>query len=88
MPDLANLRMMIISPFDQDGMIVIYSDGASEAENADGTPFGTDRIERLISGRKQPGVDCIPKMLVDALEHWRGHVALEDDLTVIALKRT
>ena len=33
-------------------------------------------------------IDAIPDLIVQALTDWRGGRALEDDLTVVALKRT
>lgn len=70
------------------GFLVICSDAAPEAENSDGVPFGKTRLQQLVGSMHGTETDCIPDIIVQALADWRDGNALEDDLTVVALKRT
>ncbi len=74
--------------FDLGGLLVICSDAAPEAENAQGKALGVLGLRDLVAriGAVQP--DRVPDMVIQALNDWRGGLALEDDLTVVALKRT
>ncbi|WP_163849364.1 PP2C family protein-serine/threonine phosphatase [Pseudooceanicola aestuarii] len=68
------------------GSLVVCSDAAPEAENARKIPFGSTRLQRLIrEGRGGVSAD-LPDRIVGALSQWRGSPALEDDLSILALK--
>lgn len=67
--------------------LVICSDAACEAENATFELFGNERVHavsKMIATNKPYE---IPEKMVCALSEWRGGKPLEDDLTVVALKR-
>ncbi|WP_243721876.1 PP2C family protein-serine/threonine phosphatase [Meridianimarinicoccus aquatilis] len=74
--------------FEPGATLVVYSDGATEAENADGTPFGEDRLMQLIAGVAKDDVAQVPKVVTEALTKWRSGDPLEDDLTVFTLERS
>ncbi len=74
--------------FDVGGLLVIYSDAAPEAEDAQGTPFGVLRLRDLVRRLRDTDADGLPDIIIEALRDWRGGKTLEDDLTVVALKRT
>lgn len=70
------------------GTLIVCSDAAIEAENIDFEPFGTDRIADIVATCPQVGSQTIPDTIIAALSVWRDDVALEDDLTIVALERT
>lgn len=72
---------------DIDGMLLCCSDGAFEAENDEGIPFGAHRIEEIVKEIYHEPADKIPDKIIQALADWRGREPLEDDLTVVAVKR-
>ena len=74
--------------FEVGGLMVICSDAALEAEDARGMPYGVLRLRDLVARLHDTNADCLPDHIVKALRDWRGGKALEDDLTVVALKRT
>ncbi|WOI57440.1 PP2C family protein-serine/threonine phosphatase [Palleronia sp. LCG004] len=74
------------APFGLDETLVLYSDGAIEAENGAGEPFGQDRLERQIATAAADAAG-IPDALVTALAEWRAGTPLEDDLTIFACER-
>ena len=73
--------------FEQGGLLVICSDAASEAENALETPLGVLGVRDLVARLRDTDSDNLPDLIVKALQDWRGGKTLEDDLTVVALKR-
>ena len=68
--------------------LFLYTDGLTEARNADGKLFGRDRVVQLVEacGPKEP------KQLVEAvIEKWHqfvGATEQSDDLTLLALRYT
>ncbi len=64
--------------------LLLCSDGACEAENPAGEPFGQDRLEAVF--RTAAEAEVTP-LLLSALEAWRAGAPLEDDLTILTLKR-
>ena len=69
------------------GALVVCSDAASEAENADQTPFGLSRLSALAASVHRVGTKNLPDQIVSTLTKWRNGDTLEDDLTVVALER-
>lgn len=67
--------------------LVICSDAASEAEDMSNTPFGLDRLSKMVATTSRVGSKNMPDLIVKALTDWRGGKTLEDDLTVVALER-
>ncbi|MGI3165680.1 PP2C family protein-serine/threonine phosphatase [Pseudooceanicola sp. 200-1SW] len=67
--------------------LVVFSDGATEAESLTGEPFGEERFrDVLVAAAATPG--DIPGHMVEALTRWRSGRALEDDLTILVCERT
>lgn len=72
---------------DHGGALVICSDAASEAEDANNSPFGLDRLRDMVATIPEVGTKNMPDKIVKTLKDWRGGETLEDDLTVVALER-
>jgi sigma-B regulation protein RsbU (phosphoserine phosphatase) len=73
--------------FEKGGSLVLCSDAAEEAEDEHNTAFGVERLRLLIAQNQTADASELPKIIVQDLKKWRGGRALEDDLTVVALKR-
>ncbi len=67
--------------------LVFFSDGLFEANDANGRPFGFERVRALIAKTaRRPAAD----ILFAILDEWRTHAgpeAPEDDTTVVVVKR-
>ncbi len=74
--------------FDKGGLLVLCSDAAHEAENTQNQAFGSERLEKVIKTSHRIETDGIPEKIVEALSVWRDRIPLEDDLTVVAFRRT
>lgn len=71
-------------PFGPGDFLLLCSDGAAEVDNPAGEPFGTTRLERIFGAT---GGAEVADVLITALEDCRAGAPLEDDLTILTLKR-
>ncbi len=70
-------------------VFLLYTDGVSEAVNADREQFGVERIEELLRERGGETARRIVDGLLDRVIHFAGGPdKLPDDLTVVCVKRT
>jgi serine phosphatase RsbU (regulator of sigma subunit) len=68
-------------------MLVLYSDGITEAENAAGRPFEETGIETVLTAQADKDPEHIGRALLAAVQAHAGEVRLADDLTALVLKR-
>lgn len=68
-------------------LLVLYSDGVTEAVTNSGKEFGEDGLARFLASRD--GVPCgeIVNELVDHMRKWRGNAAFADDFTIVVVRR-
>jgi serine phosphatase RsbU (regulator of sigma subunit) len=65
--------------------IVLYTDGALDVESPSGKRFGSDGLKRTLFGKFASAQAVIDKLLV-SVDEFRGHKALPDDLTLVAIQ--
>ena len=70
----------------QDDLVVLYSDGASEAVDPAGTELGRDGLMSLAEGAAVQSAATFGKGLAQSLASFRGDGAAPDDQTVIVLR--
>jgi len=74
----------VLSPGDT---VVLYTDGVSEASNADGEEYGVEALQKLVAEQHPT---CCPAALVQAckqrLAAFRGTVERADDETLLAIQ--
>ncbi len=73
---------------DSGDTLVAFSDGVSEAVNADGEEFGDARIQACIAGSIDAGVAGLVATLLDALRAFTAGTVQGDDITVVAVRYT
>lgn len=66
-------------------IIVLHTDGVTEARNAQRELFGVERLAAVIARTYHAPVEAIRDAIVDAVTHWM--VRQDDDLTVMVLRR-
>ncbi len=70
----------------QDSVLLLFSDGITEANDRAGNLFGQERLlDVLRSGYHQSAQDLC-NHIWDALEDYRGEMVQHDDVTVVAIK--
>jgi len=67
-------------------LLVIYSDGVSEATNPQEEEFGEDRLTELISTCKERTPEEITKIVLDALERFVSVAPQHDDITLVVAR--
>ena len=67
-------------------VIVMFTDGVSEAESPTGEQFGILRIEECVTRLVSRSSQEIPEGLVQEVLEWTGERGPNDDLTLVVLK--
>ena len=70
----------------RDAVLIGYSDGLVEPENAYGEEFGVSRLEAAAQRVRQASPRKIAELLMTAAEEWSGSPEQADDMTVIVAK--
>jgi serine phosphatase RsbU (regulator of sigma subunit) len=67
-------------------ILVLFTDGITEARNDDQEEFGYDRLKNIIVENAKLSPDEIKESIFKAMYSFRGSNALEDDSTLIIIK--
>jgi len=68
-------------------MMVLYSDGITEAATRKGEEFGEERLEAVIEENSSKPLADIEKRVIDAVGQWSGREP-EDDMTLLIVRAT
>lgn len=68
-------------------LIGIFSDGISEAENADGVEFGENRLAELFAENSAKPLDETIQKVITAVRQWIHDPEGQDDTTIVLLRR-
>jgi sigma-B regulation protein RsbU (phosphoserine phosphatase) len=68
-------------------LVVLYTDGLTEANAADGKMFGCGRLKASIRSAANESADSIKSSVIGRLEVFLNGVKLQDDLALLVLKR-
>lgn len=77
-------RQAVLAP---GSLLVAFTDGLSEAVDADDEEFGTARIAELAAASREQNVDAVVDRLFAAVETFTGGAPPHDDRTVLAIRR-
>ena len=69
-------------------LLVLYSDGITEAENPAGQPFEDSGLERVVAAHAADAPRPLAGAILQAVEAHARNSRFTDDLTVLVLKRT
>lgn len=73
---------------DKGDLVLIYTDGVTEAANASGELFGEARLRQLVHELESASAREAVDTLSDRISAFTGAEPQSDDITVVALKRT
>ncbi len=69
-------------------VLLMYTDGVTDAINADEEEFGAERLADLVAANAHLGADDLIAEITRAVTEFAGDGVHFDDLTMVALKRT
>jgi phosphoserine phosphatase RsbU/P len=70
------------------GTLLLFSDGVTEATNAQGGFFGLERVQAAVEAHLELTAQQLCDQLVDTLTGYRGRSAQADDITLLAVRAT
>jgi phosphoserine phosphatase RsbU/P len=68
-------------------LLVCYTDGVTEPENAYGEMFGEHRLISLLVNNAHHGEDRIIEIVMDSVRQWTASDELQDDMTLLVARR-
>jgi sigma-B regulation protein RsbU (phosphoserine phosphatase) len=68
--------------------LLLYTDGVTEALDANGDEFGFDRVVQCVRASAPSGAPAIITRLIDELRSFVGTQPQNDDITLIAIRKT
>src|SRR4030081_799149 len=68
--------------------LLLYTDGVTEALDADGTEFGLERTIQAVQASAGSGASAIITRVIDDLRNFVGSQPQNDDITLIAIRKT
>ncbi|HYH85683.1 MAG TPA: SpoIIE family protein phosphatase [Pyrinomonadaceae bacterium] len=67
-------------------MLVLFSDGLSEAQNHTGEEYGERRLAEFVAARRTDTPNNLRQEIFDEVDRWTGAVERGDDQTLVILK--
>ena len=75
-------------PLERDDCLVLYTDGVTETLNLDGDEFGLERMMQSVRASATNGAQAIVKKIIEDVRDFTGSVPQNDDITLIAIRKT
>ncbi len=85
MPDIHRFTVDTALDLEPDDLVVLYTDGITEARNARGEQFGLDRLGAAVQRYRKEPLDEVRNGLLDEVARWRAKQ--DDDATLVLLRR-
>jgi sigma-B regulation protein RsbU (phosphoserine phosphatase) len=75
-------------PLERDDCLVLYTDGVTETLNSDGDEFGLERMMQSVRASATNGAQAIVRKIIEDVRDFTGSVPQNDDITLIAIRKT
>ena len=75
-------------PLERDDCLVLYTDGVTEALDTDGNEFGVERTIQSVRASAGSGAPAIITRVIDDVRNFAGSQPQNDDITLIAIRKT
>jgi phosphoserine phosphatase RsbU/P len=73
--------------FNADAILVVYSDGITEAMDSNEEEFGEERLINLIKENKNLSPSDLISLIINTVNDYAGNVEQMDDMTLLIIKR-
>jgi phosphoserine phosphatase RsbU/P len=75
-------------PLERDDCLVLYTDGVTETLNPEGDEFGLDRMMESVRSSANDGASEIVRKIIGDVRDFTGTAPQNDDITLIAIRKT
>ncbi len=75
-------------PLNQGDVVILYTDGITEAENIERTEYGLERLCEIVKQNWQSTAEEIQEAVIENVKQYIGKQTVFDDITLLVLKRT
>src|SRR2546430_2732235 len=75
-------------PLERDDCLILYTDGVTETLSTEGDEFGLDRMMQSVRASANEGAQAIVKKIIEDVRDFTGSAPQNDDITVIAIRKT
>ncbi|HMJ05355.1 MAG TPA: PP2C family protein-serine/threonine phosphatase, partial [Chthoniobacterales bacterium] len=75
-------------PLERDDCLLLYTDGVTEALDGNGDEFGLERMMNSFRNSAPQGAPAIIENVIDDLREFVGSTPQNDDITLIAIRKT
>src|SRR5205807_7456438 len=75
-------------PLERDDCILLYTDGITEALDSEGNELGLERAIGVVESSAKEGAQAVVTRLIDDLRNFVGSTPQNDDITMIAIRKT
>jgi sigma-B regulation protein RsbU (phosphoserine phosphatase) len=76
----------VTQPLDTGDVVLLFTDGVTEAMNAAGEPFGEERLAMLVEEHADLPFEELRERILREIRVFVGDAGLHDDLTLVLLK--
>ncbi|MGA8366201.1 MAG: SpoIIE family protein phosphatase [Candidatus Acidiferrales bacterium] len=66
--------------------LVLFSDGVTEAEDANEKLFGVERLEAVLAGQHDEPLERLQQKILDSVEQFSGGASQADDITLLLVR--
>ena len=75
-------------PLERSDCLVLYTDGVTETLNSEGDEYGVDRMMQSVRASANDSAQAVIKRIIEDVREFTGSVPQNDDITVIAIRKT
>ena len=75
-------------PLERNDCLVLYTDGVTETLNSEGDEYGVDRMMQSVLASANDDAQAIVKRILEDVREFTGSVPQNDDITVLAIRKT
>jgi sigma-B regulation protein RsbU (phosphoserine phosphatase) len=75
-------------PLERSDCLILYTDGVTETLNSEGDEFGVDRMMESVRASANDGAQAIVTRIIEDVREFTGSVPQNDDITLIAIRKT
>ncbi|PWT77711.1 MAG: hypothetical protein C5B58_16375 [Acidobacteria bacterium] len=75
-------------PLEREDCLVLYTDGVTETLNSEGDEFGVERMMQSVRASANDGAQAIVRKVIDDVRDFTGSAPQNDDITLIAIRKT